>query len=345
MADDCRGVLVGVQASRSCPRRVDPPASEGGGGLRRSPSGGPRARGRVAGAATAGARRVQLPDRWPVPRRSRRASRRPRLARGAGDGRGYRGVEPDNLDSWTRSRGALTVADNLALARLLILRAHELGLAIARRPRARIRVLVALVVLGRSASSLALVGGRWCQPHRPGAGVRTGRGGVAATDAGAGRGLRPRGARHQADQIALMTYDDHGPRENRPGPIGPRENRPGPIGPLRWQRAAATRSSESCQQAMCSWASRTSATRGGAARQRQPERRASPSPRRPLPRPTALGSGSRGVTARLGDGSPLWWSDGRSITRRIALARALGVHWIAVLSLGPGDPIPRVHAG
>jgi hypothetical protein len=46
---------------------------------------------------------------------------------------GYRAVEPDNLDSWTRSHGALTVADNFALARLLIRHAHADGLAIAQK--------------------------------------------------------------------------------------------------------------------------------------------------------------------------------------------------------------------
>ena len=45
-------------------------------------------------------------------------------------------------------------------------------------------------------------------------------------------------------------------------------------------------------------------------------------------------------TAKLSDGSTLWWSDARSISRRIVLARALGVHGIAVWSLGTGDPIP-----
>ena len=51
---------------------------------------------------------------------------------------GYRAVEPDNLDSWTRSRGALTVSENLALARLLILRAHADGLAIAQKNAAEL---------------------------------------------------------------------------------------------------------------------------------------------------------------------------------------------------------------
>jgi hypothetical protein len=51
---------------------------------------------------------------------------------------GYHAVEPDNLDSWSRSRGRLTRAQNLALARLLIRRAHRDGLAIAQQNAADI---------------------------------------------------------------------------------------------------------------------------------------------------------------------------------------------------------------
>ena len=46
---------------------------------------------------------------------------------------GYRAVEPDNLDSWTRSGGRLTLRENAAFAALLIARAHALGLAIAQK--------------------------------------------------------------------------------------------------------------------------------------------------------------------------------------------------------------------
>jgi hypothetical protein len=46
---------------------------------------------------------------------------------------GYQAVEPDNLDSWTRSEGLLTAADNLALAARLVSRAHANGLAIAQK--------------------------------------------------------------------------------------------------------------------------------------------------------------------------------------------------------------------
>jgi hypothetical protein len=46
---------------------------------------------------------------------------------------GFDAVEPDNLDSWTRSRGLLTRADAEATARLLVARAHDAGLQIAQK--------------------------------------------------------------------------------------------------------------------------------------------------------------------------------------------------------------------
>jgi Glycoside-hydrolase family GH114 len=47
--------------------------------------------------------------------------------------RGYRAVEPDNLDSWTRSRGMLNQAHAVAYATLLAQHAHGRGLAIAQK--------------------------------------------------------------------------------------------------------------------------------------------------------------------------------------------------------------------
>jgi hypothetical protein len=46
---------------------------------------------------------------------------------------GFQGVEPDNLDSWTRSKNLLTMADNVAMATLLTAHAHADGLAIAQK--------------------------------------------------------------------------------------------------------------------------------------------------------------------------------------------------------------------
>ncbi|KQQ92759.1 hypothetical protein ASF62_13125 [Leifsonia sp. Leaf325] len=51
--------------------------------------------------------------------------------------KGFQAIEPDNLDSWTRSTSAgkqlLTKANNLALAKLLAAHAHGKGLAIAQK--------------------------------------------------------------------------------------------------------------------------------------------------------------------------------------------------------------------
>lgn len=46
---------------------------------------------------------------------------------------GFQAVEPDNLDSWTRSRGLLNKSQAIALARLLVKDAHRAGLAIAQK--------------------------------------------------------------------------------------------------------------------------------------------------------------------------------------------------------------------
>jgi hypothetical protein len=53
---------------------------------------------------------------------------------------GFQAVEPDNLDSWSRSKHALTIRDNLAFASLLIARAHRAGLAIAQKNAAGISI-------------------------------------------------------------------------------------------------------------------------------------------------------------------------------------------------------------
>ncbi len=74
---------------------------------------------------------------WLLDTRTR--SKRARIARIVGrwiDGcarGGFAAVEPDNLDSWSRSRGLVDPADNVSLARLLAVRAHRNGLAIAQK--------------------------------------------------------------------------------------------------------------------------------------------------------------------------------------------------------------------
>ncbi len=51
---------------------------------------------------------------------------------------GYRAVEFDNLDSWSRSDDLLTPEDNLALARTLVAAAHHNGLAAAQKNAAEL---------------------------------------------------------------------------------------------------------------------------------------------------------------------------------------------------------------
>jgi hypothetical protein len=46
---------------------------------------------------------------------------------------GYRAVEPDNLDSYSRSRGSLSSGDAVAYAKLLVASAHSDGLAIGQK--------------------------------------------------------------------------------------------------------------------------------------------------------------------------------------------------------------------
>ena len=46
---------------------------------------------------------------------------------------GFQGTEPDNLDSWTRSRGLLRESHAVAFAKLLVRDAHRAGLAIAQK--------------------------------------------------------------------------------------------------------------------------------------------------------------------------------------------------------------------
>jgi hypothetical protein len=88
----------------------------------------------------AGGRYVEDPD-WPGERLLDISdpARRAELAAIAGDwfagcaARGYQAVEPDNLDSWTRSAGLLSQPDAVAFARLLAEAAHGHGLAIGQK--------------------------------------------------------------------------------------------------------------------------------------------------------------------------------------------------------------------
>ena len=51
---------------------------------------------------------------------------------------GFKAIEPDNLDTWTRSSNRLTKANNLALAKLIADHAHSQDLAIAQKNAAEL---------------------------------------------------------------------------------------------------------------------------------------------------------------------------------------------------------------
>jgi spore germination protein len=133
----------------------------------------------------------------------------------------------------------------------------------------------------------------------------------------------------RADQIVLMTYDDHGPWENAPGPIGP----------LSWQRASlhALERVVPAAHVFLGVADYAYAWR--------PHSNDSLSVAQARALVAHWHAQARWVdragewTAHLRDGSTVWWSDARSISRRLSLARTLGVHGIAVWSLA-GDRLP-----
>lgn len=128
------------------------------------------------------------------------------------------------------------------------------------------------------------------------------------------------------DRVVLMTYDQHGPWENTPGPIGA----------LSWQRAAlaAARHYVPARQVDLGVAEY-----GYAWRPHSNDQLSVAQAR------TLAGGRARWVprigewTATLADGSTLWWSDARSYRARVALARSKGLHGLAVWDLALGDAI------
>jgi len=133
-----------------------------------------------------------------------------------------------------------------------------------------------------------------------------------------------------ADTIVLMAYDLHGPSWSGPGPIGPTD----------WQRRAATSALEAVPAAQLdlgisgygyTW------PRG------RPGGTVSVAGARRLVRAdgaTAVWKQGYGEwRAQLANGTVVWWSDRRSYERRVALARELGLHGVAVWRLGSADTL------
>jgi len=131
------------------------------------------------------------------------------------------------------------------------------------------------------------------------------------------------------DTLALMTYDQHGPWSG-----------PGPIGALDWQRrsvAVVTAVVPAAKVDLGVAGYGYTWPRGRDGRTVSDARA-----RRLVARDGARArwrSGPGEWTARLSDGTRLWWSDGRSIALRQQLAGELGLHGIALWRLGSADPL------
>lgn len=133
-----------------------------------------------------------------------------------------------------------------------------------------------------------------------------------------------------ADTISLMTYDQHGPTWSGPGPIGS----------LSWQRRSLA--------AAVALAPRTKIDLGVAGYgytwpRRRTGRTLSTAAARRLVRSDGAQARWRPAagewTARLSDGTVLWWSDARSYALRARLAEEQGLHGLALWQLGSADPL------
>ncbi|MHB8492023.1 MAG: glycosyl hydrolase family 18 protein [Solirubrobacteraceae bacterium] len=134
---------------------------------------------------------------------------------------------------------------------------------------------------------------------------------------------------NEVNTVVLMGYDQHGPWEATPGPVGA----------LWWQRAGlaiVTRQMAPSKVVLgvagYGYAWRPHARHMISDAQARALVRSHHARARYMP---ALGE----WTARLSDGSTLWWSDRRSFRRRLSLARADHIQGLAVWSLGLTDPL------
>jgi spore germination protein len=131
------------------------------------------------------------------------------------------------------------------------------------------------------------------------------------------------------DQIVLMAYDQHGPWEKAPGPVGATD----------WVRAGLRALLTQVPPSQVDlgvagygyvWEPhRSHQVSDAAARALVAEARAHPH--------WVAAAGE--WTAKLPGGATVWWSDARTLALREELAASLGLHGLAVWSLGLSDPI------
>jgi spore germination protein YaaH len=145
----------------------------------------------------------------------------------------------------------------------------------------------------------------------------------------AARGYRLAELGQAVDVLALMTYDQHGPWSGA-----------GPIGALSWQRRAvavvtAVVPAAKVDLGVAGYGYTWPRGRDG--------RTVTDAQARRLVAHDGARARWRAApgewTARLSDGTRMWWSDGRSIALRQQLATELGLHGIALWRLGSADPL------
>jgi spore germination protein len=144
------------------------------------------------------------------------------------------------------------------------------------------------------------------------------------------RGYRLAGLADVADTIAVMTYDYSGPTWSGPGPIGP----------LSWQRRAL----EAMLLAVPAGQVHLGVAGYGYSWPRHGTGRSLTvrQARGMVARDGARAHWRAGPgewTARLSNGTVLWWSDRRSLRQRVALAREQGVRGVAVWRVGSADTL------
>jgi spore germination protein YaaH len=151
--------------------------------------------------------------------------------------------------------------------------------------------------------------------------------GSAAAFAANGYDLGAIGA--AVDELVLMGYDQHGTWENTPGPVGA----------LSWQRRGLRIILRSVPAAKLTLGV---AGYGYAWRPHANVMLSDAGARALVAHDHGSARYDRTVgewTAKLHDGTTLWWSDARSFARRVSLVRAEHLRGLAVWSLGLSDPL------
>lgn len=143
------------------------------------------------------------------------------------------------------------------------------------------------------------------------------------------RGYDLKGIAANVDRIILMAYDEHGSWENHPGAVGE----------LAWQkRGLATMESVVPADQI----DLGQAGYGYAWRPHRNYQISDAQARQLVRKDHGRSHYDKTVgewTARLPDGSTLWWAAARSYQRRVTLARHDHLHGLAVWSLGLSDPL------